>query len=421
MTDIATDTERRPLRIVRLVAENLMRIEAVEIVPDSDGGLVIVSGRNGQGKTSVLNAIWLALGGGEASRAIAKPVREGAEGASVRLDLGDLRVVRTWKADGDSTLKVESADGTRKYGSPQKMLDALVGRLSFDPLAFANLGPREQVTTLLDLVGIDVDDLAAQRRSLFDERTVVGRELKQHEGQVAALPPAPSDVPDEEVSTADLLAEFREARRAHDDHEGAVRRHAEARRRVDVAREELAAAEAALTQTPEPDASALPDLAAVEDRIANADALNGQVRARRRRMEATAALTAARQTYDLFTEQIEELDAAKAKALQDADLPIDGLGFDDGGVTYNGVPFKQCSAAEQLRVSVAMAMALNPTVRVIRITDGSLLDSDNLRLIEDMAGERGFQVWIERVDESGDVGIVIEDGHVAPKKKGTKS
>ena len=64
------------------------------------------------------------------------------------------------------------------------------------------------------------------------------------------------------------------------------------------------------------------------------------------------------------------------------------------------------------RVSVAMAMALNPEVRVIRITDGSLLDSENLRVIGEMASAGDFQVWVERVDESGKVGITIEDGEV---------
>jgi hypothetical protein len=35
-----------------------------------------------------------------------------------------------------------------------------------------------------------------------------------------------------------------------------------------------------------------------------------------------------------------------------------------------------------------------------------------LRLIEEMAAERDAQIWLERVDESGQVGIVIEDGAV---------
>ena len=57
-------------------------------------------------------------------------------------------------------------------------------------------------------------------------------------------------------------------------------------------------------------------------------------------------------------------------------------------------------------------MALNPTVRVLRVTDGSLLDSENLELLAELAREHDFQVWVERVDESGTVGVVIEDGQV---------
>ena len=77
------------------------------------------------------------------------------------------------------------------------------------------------------------------------------------------------------------------------------------------------------------------------------------------------------------------------------------------------MPFSQASASEQIRVSLAMAMALNPKLRVIRILDGSLLDAENLALIAEMATEHDFQVWIERVSDTSGVGVVIEDGQVA--------
>jgi len=83
--------------------------------------------------------------------------------------------------------------------------------------------------------------------------------------------------------------------------------------------------------------------------------------------------------------KIVELDTEKIEAIKNSKLPVDGLSFDDDGVLYQDVPFQQASNAERIRVSVAMAMALNPDIRVIRITDGSLLDSDNFKLIEDMA------------------------------------
>ena len=65
-----------------------------------------------------------------------------------------------------------------------------------------------------------------------------------------------------------------------------------------------------------------------------------------------------------------------------------------------------------MRVSVAIAMAANPKLRVLRIKDGSLLDENSLALIADMASENDYQVWIERVDTTGKVGVVMEDGAI---------
>ena len=47
------------MKIVELRAENVKRLKAVEITPD--GTLQVIGGRNAQGKSSVLDAIWLAL------------------------------------------------------------------------------------------------------------------------------------------------------------------------------------------------------------------------------------------------------------------------------------------------------------------------------------------------------------------------
>ena len=97
-----------------------------------------------------------------------------------------------------------------------------------------------------------------------------------------------------------------------------------------------------------------------------------------------------------------------------AEMPVAGLGFDESGVTFGGVPFGQASSAEQIRVSLAMAMALNPTLRVIRIMDGSLLDADSMAAIRAAAEEHDVQVWIEVVgDGDGDPAtIVIDDGEI---------
>ena len=195
------------MRIVRLTAENVKRLKAVEIQPNGD--VVVIAGRNGQGKTSVLDSIWFALGGGAAQKGTQRPIRDGEEQAQVTLDLGDLVVTRTWKGD-KSVLTVGTQDGAT-YNSPQTLLDKLIGRLSFDPLAFTQQDERSQLATLLDLVELpfDPDELAAKRKTLYDQRTEVGREIKALEGQLVGLPEA-SNLPMVERSAADILEEQRQ-------------------------------------------------------------------------------------------------------------------------------------------------------------------------------------------------------------------
>ena len=53
------------MKIIEFRAERFKRLSAVDITPE--GNTVIISGKNGQGKSSVLDAIWLALGGGAAA------------------------------------------------------------------------------------------------------------------------------------------------------------------------------------------------------------------------------------------------------------------------------------------------------------------------------------------------------------------
>ena len=168
------------------------------------------------------------------------------------------------------------------------------------------------------------------------------------------------------------------------------------------------------------DAPPLPDpvdTAAISQRIAAARATNAELTKREQAIERRALLGAEAVALEESSREITARMDARAKQKQDAiagaAMPVDGLGFGAGVVTYNGVPFDQASSAEQLRVSMGIAIAANPKLRVIRITDGSLLDEDSLAAIGEMAKAADFQVFVEVVDSSGTVGIVIEDGLVA--------
>lgn len=412
------------MKIVSLQAENVKRLRAVEIRPD--GSLVVIKGQNGAGKSSVLDSIWMALGGAKAIPS--RPVREGKKKAVVRLELTDLVVTRTISADGSSTLKVEGKDGA-KFGSPQTMLDKLVANLSFDPLAFSRMKPREQRETLRQLVGLDFSELDATRAKRFEERTEVNREVKRLEGELSGVE-ADDGAPAEEISMGELVVELRQAeavqgrvqaaKTAAAQHESAA---AAARAEV----EELRKRATALKQRAEEAdqkaanaraeaetiASTAPSIDALRERLANADKVNARVRAATKYRTLAAKLAEQKKASATLTRHLETLDQSKAEKLQAASFPLEGLGLGDDGVTMKGLPFEQASSAEQLRASVAIGLALNPKLRVLLVRDGSLLDEESLRLVAEMAASKDAQVWCERVGTHDAIGILIEDGAVA--------
>ena len=403
------------MKIIELRAENVMRLKAVEITPD--GTVQVIGGRNAQGKSAVLNAIWLALGGGKASKETPLPIRDGEDKASVRLDLGDLVVTRSWTRKGTS-LKVENAEGAQ-YKSPQSMLDALVGQLSFDPLAFTRLSPKEQREALLDLVDLDVDldALDAEAKQVYQQRTDVGRQGKA----IGDIPAIDDDLPKNEESMSEWVQRLGEAQETENylattsvqlDNAEVDIRNAEA----EIARLE------SLIETRTKEAKHLqqvladterPDLRMIQLKIGSVEDTNAKIRANNAAKARLREKVELRERYSALTDRLTELDEQKASALASASFPVAGLSFNESGVLYNGVPLSQASSAEQIRVSLAMGMALNPKLRVLMIKDGSLLDADSLQAIRDQVAEGGFQLWLEVVNPDDPSAVLIEDGQVA--------
>ena len=401
------------MKIIELRAENVMRLKAVEITPD--GTVQVIGGRNAQGKSAVLNAIWLALGGGKASKDISRPIRDGEENASVRLDLGDLVVTRTWTQKGTS-LKVENAEGAT-FKSPQGMLDALVGQLSFDPLAFTRLSAKEQRAALLDLVDLDVDldTIDAQIRDLYTHRTEIGRQgkalgdievddtLPTQEESAQALIQAIQEGQDQNHYRATTARQLDEAIADRDRITAEIDRLTNA---LTIRRKEIET----LIDTHK--ATAPVDLEPLQERLASIEDVNAKIRANNAACERLNEKQALRDAYEGLTKRLTELDEQKAAALAAATFPVDGLSFDSTGVLYRGVPLSQASSAEQIRVSLAMGMALNPKLRVLMIKDGSLLDEDSMAAIRDQVADGDFQLWLEVVNPDDPSAVLIEDGMV---------
>ncbi|MEN6334232.1 MAG: hypothetical protein ABFE01_08215, partial [Phycisphaerales bacterium] len=157
-----------------------------------------------------------------------------------------------------------------------------------------------------------------------------------------------------------------------------------------------------------------PDLQRFKGMAQEAELQNQKIRLKRRRIELVKELMAAADKAEALTRALDVNDATKRRRVAEAKFPVPGLAFEAGHVTLNRIPFDQCSSAEQLKVSVAIGMALNPKLRVLLIRDGSLLDEDSMKILAETAAANDTQVWIEVVRTDSSVSVVIEDGAVKP-------
>jgi len=394
--------------------------------------------------SSVLDAIWWALAG--TAKVQSTPIRKGEQQARITLDLGEIVVIRTFKqvkgeeqGTGYTTLlKVESGDGAR-YPSPQAVLDRLLGTLAFDPLEFARAKPHQQHRMLATICGIDLEAVVRANKQDYDERRDLNRSAKSHRNAADQIE-VPPDTPDEPVSIAGLMEELQAAEEHNRDRGSLTARANDNEREADRCQEESERIDLQLRDLEEQkvglesrrdrlhqqagelreaavdlrkDLPDRKDTDAIQVRILEAEETNSNVEAKRSMLSHIAQAEHQEKRAKALTDQMNNRRDEQAKKIAAAELPVEGLGLTDEVVTLGDLPFDVASDAEQLRVSCALAMRQNAKLKVIRVRDGSLLDESALALLQQMAEEHGYQVWIERVDTSGKVGVYIEAGAVA--------
>jgi len=418
------------MKIVKLEAENVMRLNAVEITPKGD--VVIVGGKNEAGKTSVLESILLALGGRKSK--IKEPLKKGKDKGKVVLELDGtgLIVTRTFTKGGGGVLTVTTKDGA-KFASPQAMLDKISGALTFDPLAWVRMDEAKQLQVLKELTGISFDAEDAERKLVYDARTEANRKLKMLQTQMDAIPEHGEDIPAAEVSVSILMGELSSRQKHNKDYQVKAdwieRLDANIKgMSIQVAdlKAELAALKVKLEGLKYDRAEAVKiisdmipvDETEIETQIKSADTINRKVREKIDKQVLAGRIEKGISIIQGMTDSLTAIDKAKAEKLSGAKMPIEHLTFDESGVYYKGILFSQASSAEALRVSVAMGIAMNPELKILLIQGGSLLDGDNLKAISEMAFDSGHQIWLEVVSTDHEkCSVIISDGSVEEVKQ----
>lgn len=413
------------VKINTLQIENIKRVKAVALSP-AESGLTVIGGKNGQGKTSVLDAIAWALGGDRYRPS--KPERDGSTlPPHIKLTLSNgLTVERSGK---NSALKVVDTTGKR---SGQQLLNEFVEQLAIDLPHFLQASNREKAGTLLQVIGVGdrIHELEAKERDVYNRRRMIGQDADRKRKYADELPFYPA-APKELVSALDLIRQQQDILARNGENQRKRMRanqieheYGKAAAHVSLLKSQLTAAQKQLTQLEadleiaQKDALDLQDESTeeVERSLREIEQINIQVRANCDREKADQDAAYYAQQYQELTAELEDIRHDKYALLNSAELPLPGLSVEDSELTYNGKKWDCMSGADQLIAATAVVRAVNPKCGFVLLDKLEQLDADTLLNFGSWLEEQGLQAIATRVSTGPECSIIIEDGFAAPEQ-----
>lgn len=445
------------MKLLNYQIQNVLGIKDVNF--DVEGHhLFLVGGKNAQGKTSALTALLMALCGKRGLDEYPElSLREGATKGSVRIELSGDDDLHTDKVTVELMLRrkpsgmiVEEFRVLDSAGDeapePRTLLNRLFTLRAFDPLEFERMKPKAQVELIRKMLGIDFEAFDEKRAELYEQRRQIGIEGKTYAAKVEGRQ-RHKDAPEAEVSATDLLEELDKKKEINekrgqlqrtivvqseaivDYEESITRSHVEIERlknlilaeekKIKDSTREIAASNKLIERCEADLASGAfdeQDLDEIRERIKNVDAENRKYRENIEYDELSEKAENLRVEYKKLTTAIERIDEEKAEAVASAPWPVDGMGLTEDGILLDGRPFNQASTRERTIASTKIGMALNSTLRLLVMKNGSELDNDALDALGQLLEDNDYQALVEIVTRSDEdearCAVVIHEGQI---------
>lgn len=432
------------MQISKIEIRNILGIDNLEF---KAGKINIISGKNGVGKTSIIEAIKATLNGKVANATLLK---QGAEkGESVLLLTDSTEIKRT--VSDDSKLEVKNPDG--KIGKPQTFVDSLVKWESVNPMNFLTAEKKKQASILLQATPMKVSEselkeavqgiidipkglsskhaleaIEIVHKQVYEERTIQNRFAKEKGNTVLQMSQTlPQDVDPNinielqletfeetktrmEVKRNQYFAEFEKERnelkeQANQENEAMI----EAARKVFEAKIEEARFirdkkykeyENLCNQKKEEKQKAfeekynplLENIGKLREAIKNMATVNETKRIIDNfKQDVESHKTKSEQ----LTQALSNLETLKGNLLQN--LPIKGLEVIDGEIYLDKIPFERLNTAKQIKISIEIAKLLAGELNVICIDGFERLDEEATQEFIRQAEESDYQFFITKV------------------------
>jgi hypothetical protein len=433
------------MHIEHIKISNILGVSNLEFSP---AGFTEISGRNGTGKTSVLEAIKATIKGGHDATLL----RNGAEKGEVVFVLDDGTSIKRRIGANTSTTDV-TRDG-KKVPRPHEAIQALTDMLSVNPVDFLRAPKKDRVRVLLEAMPIELDagrlaeiagiEVSAQpglhalhvieavAKQVYDLRTGTNRAIKEKESTInqlkQAIPAAPAGLDGDESALQSQLETMDAAKQAEMDRIATklVGIRAEAQQRLDSLRADLQVQIDALKAAAQVEADQIKDTLAATEQAAATQRERQTQRFADERAPVAEQLAMIRSNRDLHArraqtldtiqilstelEELQEETAGHTQALEGiaqyksdllADLPIPGVEVKDGEIFRDGVPLDRLNTAQQVDVAVEVAKLRAGGLGVICVDGIELLDTEAYEAFRDRALESGMQLFVSKVTDDG--------------------
>lgn len=429
------------MKIAHISIKNILGIAELELSPQ---GFTEISGPNGTGKTSILEAIKSVLETGHDATLL----RKGAEVGETVLVLDDGTELSKRVTPAGSTSAVRR-DG-KKVTRPAEAIKALTDMLSVNPVDFLRAPKKDRVRVLLESMPIEADAahlsalagvpiksqpglhalhvIQVVHTEVYDARTGTNRAVKEKSATIsqleAAVPPLPTGVVGDE---ADIQGAINAAADNRDATLGKIQAKLEGLRakaqadidavRADVQRQidEVKAAGQERVDAIKADQAGQENRASAAREKANAthaeitQPMQVQLNTIRNDREASGRRKQTLDTIEALRVELgalQEEAARQTKALTDIEaykaellsgLPIPGVEVIDGEIYREGVQFDRLNTAQQVDIAVEIAKLRAADLGIVCVDGLELLDAQTLADFRRRALESNLQLFVTRV------------------------
>lgn len=416
------------MRIEKISIKKFKVVENFEA--DVKGYNFFLLGENGQGKSSIINFLRIALG----DQSNIPPDATG-EGVVIITKDGGKYTLKVKFKDNKPIIEITSPDGLKD--SRKGTLAALIGAIGFDIDEFVALskttaGQKKQVEiykSFLDQEIIaEIDTLQAKVKSLEVDRTETGREEKRLKAVIESHPLRNEiDLSKfKEVDTATLLESLNKANTKNDTIKDIGLKTAnklaelaqtdnaieELERKIIELREKKGTL---LTEHEKGvkwlEANKLIDTTDIQTQINEASEINKKAAQAAQLKADQEAHAKAAEEYGEATANIQSQKEEIARFIKEMAVPVDGLQFDDDMLIYKGVPVSEASlsTSEIMELGILMKIAENKDAPLF-LERGESLGAQRLKDIQDMAHKNNMQLIIEEVRRGEGLHVEIMEG-----------